>query len=53
MQHPRFALRAVRKRGKSIAGLAVRRDMLRWFFRRINPAQALIVASCAWPSAST
>lgn len=51
MQHPRFALRAVRKRGKSIAGLAVRRDMLRWFFRRINPAQALIVASCAWPPA--
>jgi hypothetical protein len=32
MQHPRFALRAVRKRGKSIAGLPLRRDMLGRFF---------------------
>jgi hypothetical protein len=32
MQHPRFALRAVRKRGKSITGLPLRRDMLRLFF---------------------
>lgn len=35
MQHPRFALRAVRKRGKSIAVLTLRRDMLGRFFCRI------------------
>lgn len=37
MQHPRFALRAVRKRGQSIAAPAISRDMLRRFFYRIVP----------------
>lgn len=35
MEHPRFALRAVRKRGQSIAALIPRRDMLGRFFCRI------------------
>ena len=35
MQHPRFALRAVRKRGQSIAALVFSRDMLTRFFYRI------------------
>ena len=38
MQHPRFALRAVRKRGKSITGLGLRRDMLGRFFCRFKPS---------------
>ena len=38
MQHPRFALRAVRKRGKSITGLGLRRDMLGRIFCRFKPS---------------
>lgn len=38
MQHPRFALRAVRKRGQSIAALTFGRDTLTWFFYRIVSA---------------
>ncbi len=45
MQHPRFALRAVRKRGKSIAGLVLRRDMLGRFFCRFRPRWSVDFAS--------
>jgi hypothetical protein len=45
MQHPRFALRAVRKRGKSIAALTLRRDMLGRFFCRILPIVAVSFAA--------
>ncbi|MCQ4322532.1 hypothetical protein [Stutzerimonas stutzeri] len=41
MQHPRFALRAVRKRGKSITGLALCRDMLGPFLSGFRTAEAL------------
>lgn len=45
MQHPRFALRAVRKRGKSIAGLPSRRDMLGRFFLSDSRSPGLYLAS--------
>jgi len=50
MQHPRFALRAVRKRGRSIAGLGLRRDMLGRFSVGLSPAEAPVDHGFVCPS---